>query len=131
MTNAELIASALRLLGVLIEGQSMTAEQGADGLATLNDLLAEWESQGVQLGHFPQVSTTDEADYRAEDLIAIRYNLALHLAPEYGVAIRPDVGALASVYHRRLLNVAVYDKLVEQDMTHLPGGRVVSDFTAG
>lgn len=53
-TNAAIIADALRLLGVLTETQTLSAEQGADGLVTLNDLLEEWSEHGIEVGYFAQ-----------------------------------------------------------------------------
>lgn len=122
-TNADIIADALRLLGVLAETQTLSAEQGADGLLTLNDLLTEWEAQGIHLGHYTQTSLADEFPGEVSCFAAVKYNLAVHLAPHYAVKVRPEVGALAGNFYRRLLAVAVYDRLPEQDMTGLPGVR--------
>jgi hypothetical protein len=59
MTNNEVIQSAYQLLGVIGESQSVSAEQGAIGLSTLNQLMTAWSAEDIVLGYFPQTSTTD------------------------------------------------------------------------
>jgi hypothetical protein len=41
-TARDLISAALRSIGVLASGEAMTAAEGQDALATLNDLLDSW-----------------------------------------------------------------------------------------
>lgn len=130
-TNAAIIADALRLLGVLTETQTLSAEQGADGLVTLNDMLEEWSEHGIEVGYFVQTSPADDFPCGPTLHAPVKFNLAVHLAPQYGIAVRPDIGARAETYYRRLLTQAVYDRMPEQDMTHLPGGARSYDIDTG
>ncbi len=130
-TNAAIIADALRLLGVLTETQTLSAEQGADGLVTLNDLLEEWSEHGIEVGYFVQTSPADDFPCGPTLHAPVKFNLAVHLAPQYGIAVRPDIGARAETYYRRLLTQAVYDRMPEQDMSHLPGGLRTFDIETG
>lgn len=45
MTTSKLIQLALKQLGVLAVGEVATADDLADGLETLNNLLAQWQTQ--------------------------------------------------------------------------------------
>lgn len=130
-TNADIIADALRLLGVLTETQTLSAEQGADGLVTLNDMLEEWSEHGIEVGYFVQTSPADDFPCGPTLHAPVKFNLAVHLAPQYGIAVRPDIGARAETYYRRLLTQAVYDRMPEQDMSHLPGGLRTFDIETG
>ena len=96
MTNAELINAALGLIGVLPEGQDASAEQGADCLRAMNDMLAEWSLNGTDIGYYPQTETTEDwpCDYRLAEVV--KYNLAVRLCALYGKQIPPDVAILAS-----------------------------------
>lgn len=58
-TNVTVIGDALRLLGVIAEGQSVSAEQGLNSLRALNQMMAAWEEDGVSIGYFAQSATTD------------------------------------------------------------------------
>jgi hypothetical protein len=58
-TNATILGDALRLVGVIAEGQSVSAEQGLNGLRYLNQMMATWEEDGVSIGYFAQSATTD------------------------------------------------------------------------
>lgn len=130
-TNAEIITGALELLGVLSETMTLSDEQAAHGLIALSDLLSEWEAHGIHLGHYTPTQVADDFPSDAATFAAVKYTLAVHLAPHYGIAVRPEVGTLAERFYQRLLVTAVYDRLTEQDMTHLPSGRDRVDIDTG
>lgn len=47
MTAREMIASSLRLLGVLSSGEVATADEANDALASLNQMLAVWSNENL------------------------------------------------------------------------------------
>jgi len=49
MTAQNLIASALRLIGALASGEAATGAEANDGLAILNDMLDEWNSERLSV----------------------------------------------------------------------------------
>jgi hypothetical protein len=96
MINLTIINDALTLIGVLPEGQDASADQGTACLRVLNDMMAEWSLNGIDLGYFPQTETAEDfpIDYRLSEVV--KYNLAVRLCAYYGRAVPPDVAVLAS-----------------------------------
>lgn len=118
-TNGQIIESALRLVNVIAETESASAEQGAKGLEALNDMLAEWEADGVDLGYVPQDSTTDDFPLEGVDL-PIKYNLAVRLADEYGRQLSVRVLRVAETTYKRLVRDVVNAQLQPVTTGHLP-----------
>ena len=56
MTARELITRSLRLIGVLASGETMMADEGSDGLTTLNYLIQSWSSQGLTMHALTRVT---------------------------------------------------------------------------
>src|SRR3990172_1040655 len=86
-TNTEIITDSLRLLGVLAEGATPTAEQAADCLRMLNQLLATWEIDNITLGYFAQsdpAATCPIPDWAEKGVYG---QLALDLAPQFHAVV--------------------------------------------
>lgn len=83
MNALEVITGALRLLGVRAAESPITDAEAQDGLESLNDMLNEWEQDGISLG-FESVDDVDD-DLYIDDAYAgaIKANLAVYIAPEY------------------------------------------------
>lgn len=122
MTNADLIRDALSLLGVVGETEPLSAEQGAHGLRMLNEMLAEWEADGLDLAYFEQDDINDESPIQNSEAGAVKYNLAIDLAPHYGKAVAPEIAARAGKYLYRLKRDQMIAALEPSDVTHLPMG---------
>lgn len=76
LTRNQLIEQAYRKIGVVVQGESMTAEQLADAVIRLNLILKEWESDKVFLWreHLVSVSLVVGTDsYAAETDPAIHW----------------------------------------------------------
>lgn len=61
MTGRELVAASLRLIGVKASGESLTADEAMDGLATLNQLIASWSTERLLI----HVKVREEFDLTA------------------------------------------------------------------
>jgi hypothetical protein len=79
-----MIRRSLVLATCIAEDETPTAEQLADGLADMNDLVAAWQLEGLNCGG-PYVAT-DELAVPDSFMRALRFNLAVELAPSYGVS---------------------------------------------
>ena len=82
-TNSQVIQDALGLLGVT-DDFTLSPEYGALGLRAMNDLLLQWQANEIEVGYYEQDDLTDENPVAAENLMAVKYNLAVALAPYYG-----------------------------------------------
>lgn len=129
MTNLQMIQRAMRLINVLDSESTANATQAADGLQVLNDMLTRWEANGLPLGFSTQTNTASTLPVPDEALSAVAYNLAMELAPEYGITPSQIVAAHADMGYRRLLNDAFI--VTPNDMSHAPGSRSRWDINSG
>ena len=90
MNVAQQINRSLKLINALEEGESPTNEVQTDALNALNDLLNDWVDRGIGVDQ-GDLTLTDEFPVDGSDARAIRYNLAVELAPEYGRNVPPTV----------------------------------------
>lgn len=123
-TAQTVINASARKCGFYDSGGALSAQQSADALEALNNMLSAWESQGIAMGSsaIATLATNISApDYALE---AIEYNLAVRMAPEWQVTLPPPeedpegVVARAKAGLQQLRNQAV--ELIEADMQHLP-----------
>lgn len=122
-TNADIITDALELLGVLSEGETASAEQGAHGLRKLNQMMATWEVDNVALGYFEQSATTDNCPIPDWAEKGVAGMLAIDLAPHYAVQITPLVAKYADDGYSLILRRVISLGMTGADMSHLGGHR--------
>jgi hypothetical protein len=120
-TNNEFISDALKMLGVLQETESASAEQSSDGLRILNDMMANLLADDVDVGYAPQSDPTIDNGINTEDRQAIKYLLAVHMAPHYDRPVSATVGVFASDGMNKLLRNAAIRNPIESAQT-LPRG---------
>lgn len=86
MTTArDIIDRAMRRIGVLAEDEQLTAAQASNGLESLNDMMHEWITLGIEYQHF-DLSMLDDFPMDDRWRSAAVALLAERLAPDYGVA---------------------------------------------
>lgn len=107
MTALDYIKDALRLIGVIGETETPSAEQGAFGVSKLNDLMAELEECGIELGYAPVSATTDTVTLPAGHRAGIKAQLAVEMASNYGAEIPLSVASANDESRRRLGNQAI------------------------
>jgi hypothetical protein len=89
-TALQVINRAMRLLAVKDSFNSLSAEESADSLEVLNALLAEMHEAEIGLPDYSFAELTTELASDAADREALAYALALRMAPEFGVDVRPE-----------------------------------------
>jgi hypothetical protein len=119
ITALEMIADALRLVNVIDEVKAPSAEQSANGLRTMNQMLADWERDGIRLGWHVVLSTNDTLPIEAADERGVKYNLACEFAGEYGIEPSAKVQQICDETFARLSKGAL--STVVADLSGLPG----------
>ena len=102
MTLRELINRSLRLLSVIQAGETPAESETSDAIPAVNGMLEAWRTMGIDLEFLPFTTLDDVIPYPEDHLSAFAYNLAIELAPEYGVEPSTAVGARAGSYFRAL-----------------------------
>lgn len=92
---ADIIRDALMHLCVADSVTDAANEDIRDSLRALNQMMRVWESSGVPLGWVDAVSPTDTLCVPPDAEEAVAANLALRLAPRYGVQVVPALADLA------------------------------------
>lgn len=117
-TASQIIRRALRLIGAMDASQALTPNDAQDCLETLNAMLAEWHEAQIGLPDYSLSSITDTLATDAADREAIAYQLAVRVAPEYGLQVPPAVGVMAETTMARLR--LRYFQPGKTDLTELP-----------
>lgn len=84
-TTAKLVSRSLRLIQVINATQPVKAVDMQTGIEALNAMMRRWEADGISLGWQPVDNPSDELPLPEEAEQAVAFNLAVTLAPEYGV----------------------------------------------
>lgn len=121
-TVSDYLNEALRMIGVLAEGDTASAEQGADGLVRLNDLKAELADSGIDLGLPSFASTTDTIVVPEGDRLTFKALLAVAMCPDYSRQPPDVVVAQATSGYSRMLTKYMSKEMQEIKMDHLPRG---------
>lgn len=121
-TNLELVTDALRSLGVLDETETPSAEQGSHCLRQMNQMLAEWAVDGIDLGYFAQSSTADTSPIPDWAEGGVSGKLAMRVARDYGAQVSAELAARTDEAYSLILRTLTNQRLQGLDMSHLPQG---------
>ena len=122
-TNVSIIGDSLRLLGVIAEGQSVSAEQGANALRALNQMLERWTEDSIDLGYFAQSATTDTCPIPAWSEQGVISKLAQRLMADYP-STQPPAWVLSDSEngYGTIARKCLVESLKPSRMDHLPAG---------
>lgn len=105
MTARDVIQFALRKIAGL--GENPSAEQEADALETLNDMLQMWQAGGLDMGATLPLEASTVLSVGDEFLSAIKFNLRLACHNFYGAEISPLDMQFADSAKRAAANLLV------------------------
>jgi hypothetical protein len=94
-TALEVITGALKALGIKPAESSIEAVEAADGLEALNDMMNEWDVDGITIGYETVEDVSDEIYVDDGALGAIKANLAVYIAPEYSRIVTNELALRA------------------------------------
>lgn len=105
-TAQDLVTLAARDAGILSGVEVLPAEDAADAVETLNEMMFGWAAQGVDL-RWLRVVLADTLPVDEVYMEGIRYSLAVRLAAGHGEDISPWIAGRATslfqTYRNRLM----------------------------
>ena len=113
----QVITLALRDINVLAQSEPPAAEQANEAFQTLNQMIAAWRSDGIDLQYFEQPAVSDDIPLAVGDVAGVRYNLAIMLAPSYQAEVPLPVIAAASAAFDKFQRDALRRNMVERQST--------------
>lgn len=93
IVNSDLVSDSLREIGVLDETETASAEQFADAIRKLNQMMEMWEIGGVKLDYFPQSIPSDTCPIPAYAEMGVTSSLSIVLAPVYRASVTQELVA--------------------------------------
>jgi hypothetical protein len=123
-TVVKIVGRSLRLIQVIDPSQDVRPRDMGTAIDALNAMMQRWEADLLSLGWSPVSAPDDEMPIPVEAEQAVAYNLAMTLAPEYGVTPLPGVAQVAVAS----LNDLWRDQMVATPIqpildAPIPGGR--------
>lgn len=122
ITNSDLVSDALREIGVLDETETASAEQFADGIRKLNQMMELLEVGGIRLDYFKQAISSDTCPIPEYAEIGITCALAMRLAALYHATVTPELGTSADAGMKVIVREAVKRELPLATMQNRPRG---------
>lgn len=93
-TVQDLIKSTLRLIGAIGQGEDPTAKELEDAREALNLMLDSWQAQGY-IAPLQYNDLLTDIKHSKSLQRTIKYNLAIEIAPEYGISVPSEIVAVA------------------------------------
>lgn len=116
MSNLLFVNDALSLIGVLPESVNASAEQGDIALRTANELVDEWEEDGIIVNWSPQTSLDADCPLTGIEKTAVKHHLAIRLCPHFGREPSPTLVALAQAAYQKLQRKQMVQAMAPVDL---------------
>lgn len=97
-TASNIISSAMRKINAMDANESLDASDFATSVDALNGMMTRWEADGLSNGWSDVENPGDECHFPPEIKLAVIYNLAIELAPEFGQQVSAPVAKNAATY---------------------------------
>ena len=101
---SEYVRSALLKILKVGSEQPIQAADAQDTLEALNDMMSEWEGVGISLGFTLLSDLGDEVTIPASTNRAVKTNLAVYIADQFGKAVEASTVAMARTSYNNLVN---------------------------
>lgn len=95
-TIREVVQDAFEEIGVKTAEVSLTGDELQSGIRRCNDMLLEWDDIGIIVGYSEVLNGDDVINVERNAIGAIKYNLAIRLAPSFQKPVGIALAALAS-----------------------------------
>lgn len=105
MTTAlTVIQKALSKIGVRSREVDLTTDEISDAIDELNDMMYEWDADGLNLGYTTVTASTDTVTTPDWSMGCIKNNLAIRLAPDFGGEVTQALIHLADMGYETIVN---------------------------
>jgi len=125
-TAEEVISRALSLILVRQSESPLRPDEFQDGLEMLNDMMLSWDGEGLPLGYTELTTISDVLTVPSTALLAIKQNLAVQLAPEFGA----NVGQILAINAARS-KTALYRATIRARSTCYPSTLPIGSGNSG
>lgn len=116
--NLDIITEAYRKANIINDREVLNSRQSSQGLTLLNDMMSDWQEDGIELGYFPQTSINDTFPVEDKHFRGVKYNLALGVAGDNGVVAPEEARRIAGITFDRLAKATT--EIVDTKFNHLP-----------
>lgn len=123
ITTLEVIEDALRDINVISEVDNASPEQGKYGRRKLNQMMALWLEDSIDVGYFSQPNTSNDCPIPEYAELAVISGLAIVLAPKYGATVSQELVSVANSAIASVRRKLISESLDNTDMSHLPRGQ--------
>lgn len=121
-TNLQVITDAMRLAGITNQIETPSAEDSAEALNRMNDMILGWDRHnGIRLGYYPQTSLSANIPIDDEYFEALTALLAKKLCWVFSFGVSPELFDEANKAWSALL--AEFASPEPADLRHAPGAR--------
>ena len=97
------------------------ADEAQSSIRALNDMLTQWDTQGISLGYSKVTNLGDTVTVPDSTLLGIKLNLGVLIAPQYGGLRNADTAILANSSINAIRSLTIKMPLAEFPNT-LPKG---------
>ncbi|MGY8962544.1 MAG: packaged DNA stabilization gp4 family protein [Rhodospirillales bacterium] len=129
-TVTDIVNGALLLLEVRTAESAVTAPEAEDGLTSLNDMMNEWNVDGINVGYETLENISDELYVDLGAIGAIKANLAVYIAPEYGRIVSDTLAVRARRSKKSLRASIKLNPSDYPDTLPIGSGNEANNFTA-
>ena len=98
----EVVEDAAEEIGAKTAEIPLESDELQSGIRRCNDMLTEWDDIGIISGYNPVTNGDDVLEVDRNSIAAIKYNLAIRLAPSFRKVVSAALGQIASSTLSRL-----------------------------
>ncbi len=102
VTMREVVEDAAEEIGAKTAEIPLESDELQSGIRRCNDMLTEWDDIGIISGYNPVLNGDDVLEVDRNAVAAIKYNLAIRLAPSFRKPVSAALGSIAGSTLSRL-----------------------------
>lgn len=122
-TMREVVQDAFEEIGVKTAEVPLTADELQSGIRRCNDMLTQWSDIGITPGYNEVLNGDDRLNLDRNAIGAVKYKLAIRLAPSYQKIVTPSlIDAAEDAYNTLLASVTDLSNVAYPDTLPMGSG---------